>query len=333
MAQRLGELATLGRARLLGAAKVVLFDWLSVRACLHAISQLPGFTGLFSRVNRENRRFIHDLSGFRFPNSFGCREDVAHESQHKIVARLIDYYWRMKSRPEMSRTLLDMWAEISRYHAAFSAALERRDVEEVSSSLLNVCNTPLAIGFENTILGSNDHKQFLKLNVVDKFLALGESLGCLPFQCPEQGKWGYRTLDVDDLFARIQARMPFDLAPPEAGGGSYGLRTKSGIYTERNLQAISTALRVHRLLEGAPRKVVAEIGGGIGALTYYLAKAGMDTTYLFDLPIVSILQGYFLMKSHGPEQVCLWGEDAIRAQSKFFPGGPLRRCLTISSHW
>jgi hypothetical protein len=35
----------------------------------------------------------------------------------------------------------------------------------------------------------------------------------------------------------------------------------------------------------------------------------MDATYLFDLPIVSILQGYFLMKSYGPEQVCLWGEE------------------------
>jgi putative sugar O-methyltransferase len=297
----------------------VLINWLSLRRGYHKISQWPGLTKLFSKVNREHHRFIHDLNGFDFPNSFACREDVPGNNQQEIVTRLINYYWRMKSSPEMSRSLLDMWAEISKNHAAFSAALERRDVEVVSHFLLNVCNTPLAIGFENSILESKDHKQFLELNVVDKFLALGESLGCLPVQCPEQGKWGYRSLHVDNLYAQIQARIPFDLTAPKAGGGSYGLRTKGGVFTERNLQAISTALRVHRLLEGAPRKVVAEIGGGIGALTYYLAKAGMDATYLFDLPIVSILQGYFLMKSHGPEQVCLWGEEAHQARVNVSP--------------
>jgi putative sugar O-methyltransferase len=317
--QRVRELKALARARLRRAAKIVLIHWISPRRCYQKISQWPGLTKLFSKVNRVHHEFIHDLSGFEFPDSFACREDVPDKNQQEIVNRLIKYYWRMKSSPEMSRGLLDIWAEISKQHAAFVAALERRDVEAVSHFLSNVCNTPLAIGFENSISGSKDHKQFLELNVVDKFLALGESLGCLPVQCPEQGKWGYRSLQVDNLYAQIQARIPFDLTAPKAGGGSYGLRTVDGVFTERSLQAISTALRVHRLLEGAPRKVVAEIGGGIGALTYYLAKAGMDATYLFDLPIVSVVQGYFLMKSHGPEQVCLWGEEAHQARVNVFP--------------
>jgi putative sugar O-methyltransferase len=324
--QRVRELKTLGRARLRRAARIVLTQaqilfirWISPRRCYQKISQWPGLTRLFSKVNRGHHEFIHDLSGFGFPNSFACREDIPDNNQQEIVTRLINYYWRMKSSPEMSRALLDVWAEISKQHAAFSAALERRDVETVSNFLLNVCNSPLIIGFENTILGSRDHKQFLELNVVDKLLALGESLGCLPVQCPEQGKWGYRSLNVDNLYAQIEARIPFDLKAPKAGGGSFGLRIKDSVFTERNLQAISTALRVYRLLEDSPRKVVAEIGGGIGALTYYLAKSGMDATYLFDLPIVSIVQGYFLMKSYGPEQVCLWGEEAHQARINVFP--------------
>jgi putative sugar O-methyltransferase len=317
--QNLGKAAALGRAKLRHATKILLVHLLSPGPIRHRISQWPGLTKPFSMVNREYHRFIHDLSGFEFPNRFACREDVPDNNQQEIVSRLIDYYWRMKSSPEMSRALLDIWAEISKKHAAFSTALERRDVDTVSHFLLNVCNTPLAIGFENSILNSKAHQHFLELNVVDKFLALAESLGCLPVQCPEQGKWGYQSIDVDNLYEQIQARIPFDLTAPAAGGGSYGLRTKGGIFTERNLQAVSTALRVHRLLESAPRKVVAEIGGGIGALTYYLAKAGMDATYLFDLPIVSILQGYFLMKSHGPEQVCLWGEKAHQARINVCP--------------
>jgi hypothetical protein len=318
--QRLREWKALGRAKMRRAAKIVLIHWLSPRRRFHEVSQLPGMTKIFSRVNRENHRFIHDLNGLKIPNSFACREDAPGENQQEIITRLINYYWRMKSSPEMSRALLDMWAEISKQHAAFRAALESRDVETVSHFLLNACNTPLAIGFENTILGApKDHQQFLQLNVIDKLIALADSLGCLSVQCPEQGKWGYRSLDVDQIYAEIQERIPFDLTAPRAGGGSFGLRTTAGILTERNLQAISSALRVHRLLEGAPRKVVAEIGGGIGALTYYMAKAGMDAAYLFDLPIVSILQGYFLMKSHGPEQVCLWGEESPEARIHVSP--------------
>jgi hypothetical protein len=316
--QRLGEWKARGRARL-RPAKRLFIRWFSPRRCRHTISQWPGLTKIFSNVNREHHRYIHDLSGSEFPSVFAYREDIPDQNQQEIVTRLIDYYWRIKSSPEMSRVLLDMWTETSKHHAAFSAALEGRDVEAVSNSLLNVCNTPLAIGFENSTLASKDHKLFLELNVIDKFLALAESLGCLPVQCPEQGTWGYRSLEVDTLYAEIQARIPFDLAAPKAGGGGYGLRIKDGVLTERNLQAISAALRVHRLLEGAPRKVVAEIGGGIGGLTYYMAKAGMDSTYLFDLPIVSIVQGYFLMKSYGPDQVCLWGEGADQARIKLFP--------------
>lgn len=317
--QLVRKLAALGPAGVWQAAKVRVINWISPRRYLHQISQWPQLTRLFSTINRENHRFLHNLSGFAIPNCFACREDLPDANQQEIVHRLIDYYWRMKASPEMSRALLDIWAEISKCHAAFRAALERRDHEKVSHHLLNMCNTPLVIGFENTILGSKDHQQFLQLNVIDKLMALADALGCTTVQCPEQGPWGYRRLDVDGLFAQIESRIPFDVTAPKAGGGSYGLLTRAGVLTERNLQAISTVLRVHRLLEEAPRKSVAEIGGGIGALTYYLAKAGMDSTHLFDLPIVSVVQGYFLMKSLGAEQVCLWGEEASQARVSVSP--------------
>ncbi len=224
----------------------------------------------------------------------------------------------------MNSAKLDMWTEISKRHAGFIAALERRDAQAVSDSLLNVCNSPLVMGFENNSLGGEDHTRFLKLNVVDKFLALAESLGVVTVQCPEQGPWGRQDFPVDEILAGIRDNVPFDIAAPKAGGGSFGLRTEIGILTERNLQAISSALRVERLLEGRTRKSVAEIGGGLGALTFYISKCGAEHVSLFDLPIVSILQGYFLMKSLGPAQVHLWGESGdSAARVRVLPGWAL----------
>src|SRR6202034_2713247 len=95
--QNLRKAAAHGRARLRHATKIALFYWLSPGPIRHKISQWPGLTRLFSMVNREYHRFIHDLSGFEFPNDFACREDLPDKNQQEIVTRLINYYWRMKS--------------------------------------------------------------------------------------------------------------------------------------------------------------------------------------------------------------------------------------------
>jgi hypothetical protein len=63
---------------------------------------------------------------------------------------------------------------------------------------------------------------------------------------------------------------------------------------------------------GAVPARVVEIGGGYGAMAYWFTNCCPDfASYtIVDLPIVSVLQGYFLGRVLGQEQVSLFGEPS-----------------------
>ena len=100
------------------------------------------------------------------------------------------------------------------------------------------------------------------------------------------------------------------MRPPKAGGGAFGLRTSEGILSSSDIYAMYVADRVHQVLSNQTERTVCEIGGGTGTLAYYMTKTCATQVMVADLPIVSIIQGYYLMKSVGPENVQLASEPA-----------------------
>lgn len=288
---------------------------MSFRRALQPLCERPGYFSC-----RDQRRFLHDFTRLHLPDRFASRLDRPGPDHDLILARLIDYYHVIKCEASAlgAGSGEDMWREITRGHSAFEAALEARDAAQVSDILLNVCRSPLVVGFEASA-GSPFLNRQLALNVTDKLLALAEAIGCLPVQCPEQGEWGYETIDLDDLRHRIQSRLAFDLAPPQAGGGAYGIRFDDGILSERNLQAIHTTVQALDLLANSERKVVCEIGGGMGSLTLYLARAGMEEIHLYDIPTVSVIQAWYLLQNLGVDAVRLHGEPPGPARVQVLP--------------
>jgi putative sugar O-methyltransferase len=135
----------------------------------------------------------------------------------------------------------------------------------------------------------------------------------------EQGAWGYESIDFDATIAAIERRVGFESAPPRAGGGSFGLQMNSCVLCMKALHAIYTSTRARDILAQSSGKAVAEIGGGTGTLAYYLVKAGLSRVSVFDLPIVSILQGYYLMSSLGSGKVWLHGEPESEAVARVRP--------------
>jgi len=246
---------------------------------------------------------------------FGFKLDSPHPRQCEIVERLIEYFHRLDAEAKVKSVTdnNDMWLFISKNHEQFRSALASRNAESVSNMLLTAAAGPLVAGFMN-------YEPFDRLSCkpearlreakhfVDKLLSLGESLGATPVQCIEQGAFGYESVDIDSLIAEIENRVKFDISPPRAGGGTFGLKIDSNILCIKDLHAIYTAARASTIVQDIPVKTVAEIGGGTGTLAYYLIKAGLPQVSVFDLPIVSILQGYYLMRSLGPEEVWLHGE-------------------------
>lgn len=300
-----------------------------------AVTPLCNRPGFFSV--RDQRRFIHDLSRLPLPDQFGHRSDAPGPDHEKIIERLIDYHHRMKHEAAQFGALRgdDMWREITKGHAMFVDALDRRDSTRVSEMLLNIYQTPLAVGFENGG-GDPSWNLYLKMNATDKFLALAEALGCISVQCPEQGEWGYDKVDFEDIRRRVQSRIPFDISPPCAAGGTLGIRFSDGILSERNLQAIHMALQALDVLDGSDRNVVAEIGGGMGSLTLYLARANVDEVSLYDLPTGSIVQGWYLLKNLGTDAVWLNGEPPRASKVRVLPFWQLDRapddyfCLVVN---
>lgn len=261
-------------------------------------------------------RLSHNLTALRLPKSFGFRTDEAGADQTLIVERLADYYAHMKqdsARRKVPR-IEGIWAHYIGIFKDFDAALDARDIAGVSDTLLKICTTPLVTGFASyhsnaAIAVDRRAAMFESYLTIDRLLSLAESLGAANPQCPFQGPSGYFQLDIDALLEGIKRRLPFDIAPPKAGGGVFGLQTPEGIISSTELLAMHAASRAESLLRDQPQRTVCEIGGGLGVLAYYMTKTSAQSVTVADLPIVSIIQGYYLMKSLGPDKVRLAGED------------------------
>jgi hypothetical protein len=144
----------------------------------------------------------------------------------------------------------------------------------------------------------------------DKLVALAEAVGAIPVENPEQGSFGRNLyLDSDTLVAKIAERLG-DIAPPDIDGGLLKLQTTKGLFGERDLNAIFTAFLMRRLIGKRWASAdVCEIGGGTGRVAYWAFRNGVQSYTMFDLPHVSVVQGYYLLRGLGAESVVLFGES------------------------
>jgi putative sugar O-methyltransferase len=232
---------------------------------------------------------------------------------------LIAYYRRLKAEA-VDRGIVansDMWVWITGTHRPVVEMLDAADHQRVGDALLKVALGPLVAGYLN--FESNDRlkadrwaRRREAKHIVDKLISLSEALACAPARCVEQGAWEYRDRDIDlkAILRSIEEKAGFEIAPPRAGGGTFGLRVGPNVFCMRDLIAIYVAARLRQLLPDQKERCVAEIGGGTGSLAYYLVKAEMGRVSVYDLPTVSIVQGYYLMRSLDSAQVWLYGEPA-----------------------
>lgn len=281
----------------------------------------------FPTEGRSAKWYIHRLDAYTPPDSqFDFKVDDPSDELNQIVERLIEYYHRLEGSA-ISHGLAsndDMWLFISQTHEPFRTALAAKDHALVSNMLVNAATGPLVLGFMNyepydRLVVKPEARVREAKHFVDKLLALSESLGCSPVQCVEQGVYGYEMIDIQTVLAGVKAKVGFDISPPLAGGGSFGFNAGANVICIKDLYAIYTANQARRLTENLAERSVAEIGGGTGTLAYYLIKAGLPRVTVFDLPIVTVLQGYYLMRSLGPEKVWLHGEAPTNAPARVQP--------------
>jgi hypothetical protein len=155
------------------------------------------------------------------------------------------------------------------------------------------------------------HRENIRTEYVDNLVSLSEFLGILDVESPHQrGTWGENLhSDPQALVDAIRAKVGFPPETPAVIGSYFGVRTRDGLVTGRDCCALYAALRLRDIAAdcGVPSPRVCEIGGGMGGVAYFGARLGFDYT-IIDLPLVSMLQGYFLLRALPDVPVQLCGE-------------------------
>ena len=321
----------------------------AARRSTRSASRLPEPDRLtYQAEGKSAKWYAHGLEGY-LPDdgAFGFKTDLGGHSD--IIDRLVQCFDHQTQQAASLgiKANKDMWAGITSGHETLRDALARKDAKSVAEMLRTVAVGPLVAGFMNIEpyerLKDKPHVRAIEAkHFADKLLSLSEALGVSTVQCIEQGEYGYKTLDLHALLAAIHDRVGFDVQPPAAGGGSFGLKTASGVMCIKDLYAIYAAYRALSLSndprgdkyprggedsgagENQRHATISEVGGGTGTLAYYLVKAGLPRVILYDLPTVSIIQAYYLMRSLGPEKVWLYGEAVSPALAYVNPFWALR---------
>lgn len=216
----------------------------------------------------------------------------------------------------------DMWSWIIANHQQpFIALLTTGQLRAANEMLARMFATPLTFGFEQAqdgyerMAADPAHRHYPRRQAFDKLLALAAFLRAVPVQCGEQGDF-LPTLreSPDGLLEKIEGKLQRAIRAPRFHGGLFAISTSRGLFSERSLMALYTALRVTEILGGssAPgnhHPEICEIGGGAGYLAYWCNWLGLTRYTIVDLPAVSAVQAYFLAQNlGGADRITLGGE-------------------------
>jgi hypothetical protein len=159
------------------------------------------------------------------------------------------------------------------------------------------------------------------LRCLDGLASLAEAVGVVAVENPEQGGAGLAfDAGLPRMLAALDAELGFRLEFPDVGAPA-GLSIDGRLVTSDTPDQIYAALRLDQAIrmhigESNGTRVapqVVEIGGGYGAMCHWFVKrrkGDFGSYTVVDLPIVNVLQGYFLGRVLGPDYVSLYGEEA-----------------------
>jgi len=231
----------------------------------------------------------------------------------QICERLIVAYQKATSSREEPGD--GVWEVLnSTCHAQLSKYLKRGDSKKLELTLNQMFIDPVTTGL---MLGSGSYNKTRKtpyqvaLDWHDKAIALGQAVGVVQVQNPEQGVYGNMLhLDSLDIFRRSIERIGCQSLPPQVGA-MFGVRfSGGGVIPVNHLLHLYTAHRISTVSK-QNSDCYLEIGGGVGMLAHIVSSMGAKQYTIVDLPLVNVLQGYVLLKSDLRNSVQLFGEGNI----------------------
>lgn len=246
--------------------------------------------------------------------------------------RLIRAYERaVTDDPAAQNRKNDQWTVVENsQHGKVLALLQHHDVAELMRYLQTAHAQGITYGITqgehvtNVLQTNPDARRLVMLQVLDHLTSLAEFLDAMDVECPDQhGQWG-ENLHRDPLatLELIRTVLGIEVVPPQVMGFAFGLSTPQGILATRDILSLYAALRIKAItpsIEGTASGSVCEIGGGLGGAAYYANRLGIAQYTIIDLPVISLLQGYYLLSALPDAKIQLYGEDMPDARIRLLP--------------
>lgn len=242
----------------------------------------------------------------------------------ELCERLIAAYQKAKELDQTRSATDGMWSWIyDTRQKELASALDDRDAQALARLMVSMLDRDFVLGMAPGPLVQQTRSSRLARRAwiyksLDGIASLGEVLGVVPVENPEQGGAGLAfSRGLPALFEAIEEKLGFPLNFPDVGAAC-GLQVGDRLITPDTPDQIYGALRlaeglslyVEQRNSGAGAAKVVEIGGGYGGMCHWFLKLRPKTERytIVDLPIVGVLQGYFLGRSLGADRVSLYGE-------------------------
>jgi hypothetical protein len=243
----------------------------------------------------------------------------------ELCRRLIAVYSKASERDQSHVPTEGMWSWIfDMRQRKLAATLERGDAGALAGLMATMFQEDFVLGISSEPILSHTHSKLGSriwcLVTFDGLVSLAEELGVAPVENPLQGGVGLAfEAGVGELFVGLERGLGFRLEFPDVGAPS-GLSVENRLITPDTPDQINAAVRLDQAIclhldgraDGANPLRVVEIGGGYGGMCYwFLERRDAVATYtIVDLPIVNVIQGYFLARALGHERVSFHGEPS-----------------------
>jgi hypothetical protein len=263
----------------------------------------------------RNRKSIPHTQLFYSPAAAVTAADLT------VCERLLAAYSKATGRDSLSSdSLSKIWSTMLARYGKLISALEKADARLLATTLSSMFKEAFLYGIASadgytgsqTRIGSRIWSQ----KYLEDVVGLAEYLGVVRTECPQQGVIGYAFKDgLAELVRKIEAAIGFSIGFPEIGA-AYGIKIGDSLITFESPEHIYVALRVNDAIDthlrperaAAPR--IVEIGAGFGGTAHWLLKIrpAVESYTIIDLPIINVLQGYFLAQAFGAPNVSFFGE-------------------------
>lgn len=237
------------------------------------------------------------------------------ERARRALERVIAaFQYAEKEKQELTGS--SMWDGIETRHAKTLTMVRAGDVDGLVPLFTNLFQSELIWGlgkFDTNLVEDMKRvsdKSHVQLRITDALISLAQASAAYGVTNVEQqgtrGNLNALDTNLEDVFKRTKEKTGLDLSSPEVGA-SYGCRVGGKFVTIDGFLHSYTVLRLKQL-DVRPDDLIAEIGGGFGALAQLASRAGYKRYKIYDLPWVNAIQAYYLIMSLPENAVRLHGE-------------------------